>query len=108
MYNGQTKSGSVAGRDYMGNLGYNKAPTKNPHLDWYRTEGLRAIISHDEGKTWEKQVYVIGRQIPPGKRPTGWGAYLGDSVPLRNGRLLTTCVNHVGRGFRFQAVLWEP
>jgi hypothetical protein len=91
----------------MGNLGYNKAPTKNPHLDWYRTEGLRAIISHDEGKTWEKQVYVIGRyaDVLP---PTGQGAYLGDSVRLTDGRLLTTCANVVGPGFRFQAVLWEP
>ena len=69
---------------------YNAASTKNPHLDWYRTEGLRAIISHDEGKTWENQVYVIGRQVPPGQRPSGGGAYLGDSLPLADGKLLTT------------------
>jgi hypothetical protein len=87
---------------------YNQAPSKNPHLDWYRTEGLRAMISHDEGRTWEKQVYVIGHQVPPGREPRGGGAYLGDSVQLKDGRLLTTCVNFVGPGFRFQAVMWRP
>ena len=85
---------------------YDAARGKNPHLDWYTTEGLRAIVSHDEGKTWGNKVYVLGRYGEP--RPSGQGAYLGDSLQLNNGSLLTTCVHHVGGGMRFQAVTWRP
>ena len=87
---------------------YDAAPGVNPNTTWYNVEGLRAVVSHDEGRTWEKQVYVIGRQPPPGASPSGEGAYLGDSVELPGGRILTACVNHAGSGMRFQGIIWQP
>ena len=87
---------------------YDTAPGRSPHSNWYYVEGTRAIISRDEGATWEKDVYVVSRQLPPGTAPTGQGAYLSHSVALENGRILTLCVNHAGRGMRFQAVAWKP
>jgi hypothetical protein len=87
---------------------YDTAPGKSPHSTWYYIEGVRAVVSHDEGATWEKDVYVLGRQTPPGEEPTGQGAYLSDSVTLEDGSLLTTCLNHSGRGMQFQAVTWRP
>ena len=73
------------------------APGKNPNNDWYSIDGVHAVVSRDEGRTWEKEMYVIGCQIP-----TGAGAYLSD------GSILTTCVHDVGSGMRFQAVTWRP
>ena len=87
---------------------YDTAPGKSPHSNWYYVEGTRAIISRDEGATWEKDVYVLSRQVMPGTAPTGQGAYLSDSVALPNGRILTMCVQHVSGGMRFQAVTWKP
>ncbi len=87
---------------------HDATPAKNPHLNWYEVEGLRAIISHDEGRTWEDRVYVISHQPAPGEPPEGHGAYLGDSIQLANGAVLSTCVHHADTGMRIQAVIWRP
>ena len=87
---------------------YDASTAKNRHLDWYTVEGLRAILSHDDGHTWDKRVYVIGDQVAAGSEPTGQGAYLGDSLELSNGKILTACVHHADSGMRFQGVHWQP
>lgn len=87
---------------------HDTAPGRSPHSNWYYVDGTRAVISRDEGATWEKDVYVLSRQVPPGEAPTGQGAYLSDSVALENGRILTLCVHRAGRGMRLQAVAWKP
>lgn len=87
---------------------YDATTDKNPHLDWYEVSGLRAITSHDEGQSWRKPVYVIARQTPPGQQATGQGAYLGDSVELADGGILTACVNHADTGMRFHGIIWRP
>ena len=65
-------------------------------------------MSHDEGKTWQNQVYALSRIYPPGAESTGWGVYLGDTVELADGRLLTTCTGAVGSQKRFPGIIWKP
>ena len=87
---------------------YDTAPGKSPHSNWYYVNGLRSVISRDEGKTWQPDVYVVSRQTAPNVEPTGGGAYLSDSVALDDGRLFTACVHFENGGMQFQGVTWKP
>ena len=87
---------------------YDAQPGTSPHESWYAGCGMRAIVSHDEGKTWQNQVYVLTRTHKPGAEPGGWGAYLGDTVELVDGRLLTTGMIRVSPQHRFSAMIWKP
>ena len=87
---------------------YDAQPGTSAHNSWYSGGGMRAVVSNDEGKTWQKQTYILSRIYADGAKSEGWGAYLGDTVELAGGRLLTTCVGAVGPGPRFSAVVWKP
>ncbi len=87
---------------------YDGHPGKSQNVSWYAGDGMRAVMSHDEGKTWQQEVYVLSRIYKPGAEPTGAGAYLGDAVELADGRLLTTCTGAVGSQNRFSAIIWKP
>ena len=56
-------------------------------------EGMRARVSHDQGKTWEPQEYVIGEG---GNYPGG--------IDMPDGSMITMCPN----GGQIQAVHWRP
>jgi len=68
-----------------------------------RTEGVRAIVSYDEGMTWQQDVYVLGHW-----GTGGYGGYLPGSIALADGKLLSACVTSAGGGLRFHAVTWQP
>jgi hypothetical protein len=87
---------------------YDAQPGKSPLESWYSGGGMRAVVSHDDGKTWENQVYVLSRLYEPGGEPLGHGAYLGNTVELVDGRLLTTGMIRVSSQVRFSAITWEP
>ena len=78
---------------------HDSEPKSTIHNEFKYVDSLRAVISHDEGQTWENQVYVIGSSP---------GAYQGNSVELADGNILTACVNTSGSGMRLQAVKWHP
>ncbi len=67
-----------------------------------RTRGVRAIVSHDGGKTWSDDTYVVAHW-----GEGGWGGYLPGHLALDDGDLLTARVTKVGRGLRMQAVRWR-
>ncbi|MDP7304612.1 MAG: sialidase family protein, partial [Pirellulaceae bacterium] len=83
-------------------------PGKSDHSSWYSGCGMRAVISDDEGKTWQDPLYVVSRIYADGQEPTGFGAYLGDTVELADGRLLTTGTIGVSSQNRFSAITWKP
>ena len=61
--------------------------------DRYTGEGIRAIVSYDEGKTWETEEDVIG---VGGNYPGG--------ISMPDGSMITICPN----GGQVQAVHWRP
>ena len=69
---------------------------------------MRAVVSHDKGKTWQNQVYVLSRIYADGAEPVGFGAYLGATVQLADGKLLTTCTITVGSQKQFSGMIWKP
>ena len=83
-------------------------PGKSPHVSWYGGCGMRAVLSDDEGETWQDPLYVVCRIYADGQEPSGFGAYLGDTVELPDGRLLTTGVCRTGAQTRFSAITWRP
>jgi len=87
---------------------YDKQPGKSQYWSGYAGCGMRAVVSHDEGKTWQKEVFVLSRVYEQGAQPTGFGAYLGDTVQLADGRLLTTCTGTVDSKKTFSATIWKP
>jgi hypothetical protein len=87
---------------------YDAQPGKSRYNSWSSGGGMRAVVSHDEGKTWQNQVYVLSRIYADGQEPHSFGAYLGDTVELPDGRLLTTCTIKVGSQKRFSAITWTP
>ena len=87
---------------------YDAQPGKSPHWSGYAGGGMRAVVSHDEGETWQTAVYVLSRIYRPEAEPSGLGAYLGDTVELSDGRLLTTSMIALGPQKRFSAIIWNP
>ena len=83
-------------------------PGKSSNVSWYAGCGMRAVISDDEGKTWQDPLYVVSRVYASGEEPKGFGAYLGDTAELADGRLLTTGTIRVSSQNRFSAITWKP
>ena len=67
------------------------------------THGVRAVISRDQGTTWEDDVHVVAHW-----GIGGYGGYLPDSLALEDGSVLTTCIRKVADGLRFQTLSWRP
>ena len=80
-------------------------------MEGHRSPEMAIVIvyySDDEGKTWQDPLYVVSRIYADGQEPSGFGAYLGDTVEMADGTLLTTCTGAVGLGNRFTAMIWKP
>jgi len=58
--------------------------------------GIRAMVSHDLGKTWEPEMYVIGQNDC---YPTG--------IAMPDGSLITTCTNMTA-AYTLEFVRWRP
>ena len=68
-------------------------------------DGVRMMISYDEGKTWEKDSYVIGQ----GTDIFDTAVCYPSSIAMADGSLITVCANHVGgKMARLEAVHWRP
>ena len=83
---------------------YNAQPAARLYMISYHSEGIRAVISKDQGRSWEKEVYILGRWAP-----YGFGSYLPDSIELEEGTVLSACVLNTDHGMaRLQSVTWNP
>ena len=60
--------------------------------------GVRAIISRDEGDTWEEERYILGYGLKRAGRAS--------SVVLRDGSVYT--MNALGGKTGLQATIWQP
>jgi len=68
-------------------------------------DGVRMMISYDEGKTWENDSYIIGQ----GTVQFDTAVCYPSSIAMADGALITVCANHVGGEVaRLEAVHWRP
>ncbi len=68
-------------------------------------DGVRMMISYDEGRTWGKETYIIGQ----GTKEFDTAVSYPSSIATEDGGLITVCANHVGGKFaRLEAVHWRP
>jgi len=67
--------------------------------------GIRAKVSHDEGRTWGDELYVLaqghGEDIDSGSSYPG-------SIATKDGGLITVCANWFDGHTRLEAVHWKP
>jgi hypothetical protein len=68
-------------------------------------DGMRALVSYDLGKTWEKESYIISQ----GTSVMDTAVSYPSSIATEDGGLITVCANHVGgKSARLEAVHWRP
>ena len=67
------------------------------------SEGVRAMVSDDNGKSWRKEIYVVGQW-----GPEGYGSYIPSGITTADRNILTVCANETSGGLRLQAVVWQP
>ena len=68
-------------------------------------DGMRALVSYDLGKTWEKESYIISQ----GTSVMDTAVSYPSSVAMADGSIFTVCANHVGgEQARLEAVRWRP
>ena len=67
--------------------------------------GIRARISDDQGKTWRKETYILSQG---NSRDIDSGSCYPGTIAMKNGKLLSICVNFVNGRTRLEAVHWQP
>jgi len=67
-------------------------------------DGVRMMISYDQGKTWEKDSYVIGQ----GTAVYDTAVCYPSSIATKDGGLITVCANWFDGHTRLEAVHWRP
>jgi hypothetical protein len=72
--------------------------------------GVRAIVSRDEGRSWEATAYMLGWWGAQGSGPSSSSGGHTSSVVLRDGRILTVDNgwSPADNGLVTEATIWRP